>query len=134
MQAWIDRWQNLANLGAQIKADVAGHPLILLAPDETTRALVDLYVSTQVALVPDQNIAGRLAQLTVRTPQARVLVQIEGRSFSPLIAKLNGSFKRRTAGENRTWNPGWLAEVHLRLSRRYELPNGRRYALLEPQA
>ena len=130
----IDRWQNLANLGAQIKADVAGHPLILLAPDETTRALVDLYVSTQVALVPDQNIAGRLAQLTVRTPQARVLVQIEGRSFSPLIAKLNGSFKRRTAGENRTWNPGWLADVHLRLSRRYELPNGRRYALLDPQA
>ncbi len=47
----VDGWQNLASIGRAIAADAAGRPLILLAPDETTRALIDMYARTSVGLV-----------------------------------------------------------------------------------
>ncbi|MGO9945613.1 MAG: ArnT family glycosyltransferase, partial [Steroidobacteraceae bacterium] len=39
----VDRWQDLAKIGVAVKHDAAGGPLILLAPDETTRAMIDMY-------------------------------------------------------------------------------------------
>jgi len=131
----IDRWQNLAQLGSQIKADILGRPLILMAPDETTRALVDLYVGTRILLVPEADVRGRmraLAQITAQNPASRVLIQIEGREYSPLISTLAGALKRKENSGATAWEPAWLEVAHLRIAKRYALPNGRRYALLEP--
>jgi 4-amino-4-deoxy-L-arabinose transferase-like glycosyltransferase len=133
----IDRWQNLAQIGSEVKADTLGRPLILLAPDETTRALVDLYVGAEVLLVPEADVRGRmrtLARFTAQNPASRVLVQIDGRDYSPLIAKIAGAFKHKENTGAIAWELAWLAEAHLRIAKRYSLPNGRRYALLEPAA
>ena len=39
----VDAWQNLASIARAIERDAAGKPLILFAPDETTRAMIDMY-------------------------------------------------------------------------------------------
>jgi hypothetical protein len=131
----IDRWQDLARLGSQIKAETSGHPLILLAPDETTRAFVDLYVGEGILSVPESDAAVRLeklAALAAGNTAARVLVEIDGREFSPTMSRITGAFKHRPNAGASAWELPWLAAAHLRLSKRFSLPNGRRYALLEP--
>ena len=39
----VDGWQNLPAIGRAVGADTAAGPLILMAPDETTRAFIDMY-------------------------------------------------------------------------------------------
>ncbi|HUE10538.1 MAG TPA: glycosyltransferase family 39 protein, partial [Steroidobacteraceae bacterium] len=59
----VDTWQNLKGIGRSIAADAAGRPLILLAPDETTRAMIDMYARTEVGLIPGPLGPQPLAQL-----------------------------------------------------------------------
>ena len=47
----VDAWQDLASIARAIERDAAGKPLILFAPDETTRAMIDMYARTQVGLI-----------------------------------------------------------------------------------
>jgi len=47
----VDRWQNLQSIALDVRRDTAGRSLVLLAPDETTRAIVDMYASTSVFVV-----------------------------------------------------------------------------------
>ena len=39
----VDKWQDLGSIGRAIARDSADRPLILLGPDETTRAFIDMY-------------------------------------------------------------------------------------------
>jgi hypothetical protein len=48
----VDTWQDLASTARAIGHDTAGKPLILFAPDETSRAMIDMYARTTVELVP----------------------------------------------------------------------------------
>jgi len=48
----VDTWQDLASIARAIERDAAGKPLILFAPDETTRAIIDMYARTTVDLIP----------------------------------------------------------------------------------
>jgi 4-amino-4-deoxy-L-arabinose transferase-like glycosyltransferase len=137
----VDRGQDLARMGGWIKADVGNRPLILIGPDETTRAFVDMHVSTQVERIPEAELphaapeAGRRIASQVRAAAGRpyLLVQIDGRGYSAAIRRIAG---RLVKGEDRVdieaWSPPWLADSGLRIVKRYGLPNGRRYALLEP--
>lgn len=131
----IDRWQDLAQLGAQIQQDTAGHPLLLFGPDETTRAFVDLYVTTRTVVIPETDAAHgyrNLKYLNSLDRSNRVLVQIEGRQYSPGIARINTWLKRRAQppADELVWAPA----ARLQLRQIYALPNGRRYAVLEPAA
>ena len=47
----VDAWQDLAKVGRAVERDTAGRPLILLAPDETTRAVIDMYARNSVARI-----------------------------------------------------------------------------------
>ena len=131
---YADRWQDLRATGREVKADLAEAPLLLIAPDETTRAWVDQYVSIDVA---HANIpAGERDQqpLTVWLKGGagrRALVQLEGRAMSPLLTQLGAKFANSQIVTPRAAQP-WIGEAHLRIVREYAQPNGRRYALLAP--
>jgi hypothetical protein len=108
----VDRWQDLASIARQVEHDTAGRPLILLAPDETTRAIIDLYARTSVQTLeaaPDAPAtAERLRAALDAAPQSRVLMRLT--HDDP--------------------DPQWLARAGIRVASRYELEHGRRYALL----
>ncbi len=124
----VDRWQDLGLIGRDLKRDAMGRPLILLAPDETTRALVDLYTRTDVtALLGPINSAAldSLRDSLVKSPLTLVFVQIPGREPNRL-----SRWWLSRAGTPDAQLP-WLAATDLRVAQRYSLPNGRRYFLLE---
>jgi 4-amino-4-deoxy-L-arabinose transferase len=111
----VDTWQDLQSIARAIGQDAAGKPLILFAPDETTRAMIDMYARTQVALISgpiDSAAIDRLEAVLGAAPDSRVVVLMP---------------------RNVPAVPAWALVARLRLAKSYALPNGRRYALLEPQ-
>ena len=129
----IDHWQDLPSLARNIHDDSRKGPLALLNPDETTIAMLDHRLRTQfVALNTDTDNPADLVSGWFRTqgPQARVLVKLPGRT--------PGDVKRVLDRIHPTPAPddgvaGTLASSGVAtVVRRYELPEGRRYALLGP--
>lgn len=132
----INRWQDLSAMGTQIRADLGGAPLALLAPDETTRAFIDLYVSTRASSENQDpgaplSDAATLQKLLQAGGGTAVLVQVDGRSYSTGVMRLNRALGRR---EPRSVDQelAWAESAGLRPAHVYALPNGRRYALFEP--
>jgi len=149
----IDRWQDLPALARRIHADTAHEPLALLDPDETTIAMLDHGLATRFTVLRsgadvraahsmgrgsdalrDSLSAPQLVASWFHTagPAARVLVLLPGHApgavsdwlgrFLPAAAPGDGSAAALSAA-------GVAALVQ-----RYELPQGRRYALLAPPA
>jgi 4-amino-4-deoxy-L-arabinose transferase-like glycosyltransferase len=130
----VDAWQDLASIGRAVRADAAGRPLILMAPDETTRAFIDMFTRPDVELVPGPADAAAIARLRERLaslPTALVVAQLPGRELVGSLRRLAERFPHATAREPEG-EPGWILAARLRVLHRYALPNGRRYALLEP--
>jgi 4-amino-4-deoxy-L-arabinose transferase-like glycosyltransferase len=133
----VDSWQDLESIARAIEHDAADKPLILFAPDETTRAMIDMYARTTVRLVPgpiDAAAIDRLRAATGAAPQSRVVVQLPGReSVARQLARRFGEARSGPAAEfGAPSAPVWAAAAQLRLATSYSLPNGRRYALLAP--
>ena len=133
----VDTWQNLASIARAIEHDAWGKPLILIAPDETTRAVIDMYARTDAALIPgpiDAAAIDRLRTLADGTPQSRMVVQLptQARSLAQELAQRFGR-RQNQAGQPPDIEPQlpWAAAAGLRLAASYSLPNGRHYALLE---
>ncbi len=131
----IDAWQDLAGVGRAIQADSAGRPLILFAPDETTRALIDLYARTSVGIVQgpiDPASIERLQWDMARSPGALAVVQLPGRRLSPSLQRIVDDFGLKIdAARDSAGAPAWIFASQLRIAHQYALPNGRRYALLQ---
>jgi 4-amino-4-deoxy-L-arabinose transferase len=107
----VDAWQDLPSIARAMEHDAAGKPLILFAPDETTRAMIDMYARTSVALIPgpiDAAAIDRLKTAAAAAPHSLIVVQLRG------VSALS-----------------WLPASGLRVTKTYSLPHGRRYALLE---
>ncbi len=112
----VDTWQDLASLARAMEHDAAGRPLMLFAPDETTRAVIDMYARTTVALIPGPigpPSIGRLQSAVAAAPRSLIVVQIPGRADSVESVL------------------PWLPAAGLSVVKRYSLPNGRSYALLQ---
>jgi 4-amino-4-deoxy-L-arabinose transferase-like glycosyltransferase len=135
----VDAWQDLASIARAIDHDAQGKPLILFAPDETTRAMIDMYARTNVGLLAgpiDAASVDRLRTVVAAAPQSAVIVQLPGRAN--LVAQRFVSFlglrpsnpAHPADGES---EPAWAGAARLRITKSYSLPNGRRYALLELQ-
>lgn len=156
----VDAWQNLAAIGHAMEHDAAGRPLILFAPDETTRAMIDMYARTTVDLVPgpiDDAALQRLRAAAALAPRSRIVVQLPGHSppANPRLARYFGSRQSHSAQHPsqaalpspaasaasaaptvqpaQAWRDAlpWLDPARLQVAKTYSLPNGRRYALLE---
>ena len=124
----VDAWQDLGSIARAIGQDSADKPLILFAPDETTRAMIDMYARTQVALIPGPIEAAALDHLKTdvgAVPQSLVVVQLPHSALS--IATAFGAARR---SDDKPELP-WAEAAGLRVAKSYSLPNGRRYALLE---
>jgi 4-amino-4-deoxy-L-arabinose transferase-like glycosyltransferase len=135
----VDTWQDLGSIARAIERDAAGKPLILFAPDETTRAMIDMYARTTVDLIPgpiDAAAVDRLIAETHAAPQSLIVVQLpKGTSaLAQRFAHYFGSRRSTPApspeGEAQ---PPWAVAARLRAAKTYSLPNGRRYALFELQ-
>ena len=116
----VDAWQDLGSIGRSIGRDAVGRPLVLFAPDETTRAFVDLYARSSVDLIVGPVTAQSIDRLRIALasqPRSLVVIQLPGRSGS------------RVSADDSI--PAWAAAAALRVVKRYTLPHGRRYALLE---
>jgi hypothetical protein len=133
----VDTWQDLASIGRAVRHDAGGRPMILFAPDETTRAFVDLYTATAVDLIPGPITpmsAGLLRLHLAGDPRSVVLTQLPGRSESRTVREIKdwlGLKPRTTPRPDPDPAPDWASDVRLRIAHLYALPNGRRYALLE---
>jgi 4-amino-4-deoxy-L-arabinose transferase-like glycosyltransferase len=131
----VNRWQDLASIGRAMEADAAGRPLILMTPDETTRAFIDMYARTEVGLVRpplDADSIGRLREMLASEPQALVVVQLPGRELTGALRRLADALGVAAARAASAPDlPAWTPALELRIAHRYALPNGRRYALLE---
>jgi hypothetical protein len=133
----VDTWQDLASIARAMEHDASGKPLILLAPDETTRAIVDMYARTDVALIPgpiDSAAIGRLETQVRATPQSLVVVQLPGSPtrVGQRLAQYLG-LRQSAPGHAPTIESQlpWLSDSSLKMANSYSLPNGRSYALLE---
>jgi 4-amino-4-deoxy-L-arabinose transferase-like glycosyltransferase len=136
----VDRWQDLPDLARRIRADTARASLALLDPDETTIAMLDRGLATRFTILTSgadatgatgadgtrQVVAGWLAHGSA----ARVLVLMPGHAPGKLTPWLE---RFHTFAPNGDGVAGRLvATGAAALVERYELPQGRRYALLGP--
>ncbi len=99
--------------------------------------MIDMYARTTVRLIPgpiDAAAIDRLRAAAGAAPQSRVVVQLPGReSVARRLARRFGQVRSGPAAESDAPSaPVWAAAAQLRLATSYSLPNGRRYALLEP--
>ena len=137
--AQVDSWQDLGSIARSIRHDAAGKPLILFAPDETTRAIIDMYARTAVLLIPgpiDDDAIGHLKAAAVAAPQSLVVVQLPARARTVgqgLAQHFGRARPPSEASPDAPSAPAWADAARLRVAKSYSLPNGRRYALLELQ-
>lgn len=121
-----DGWQDLPQIARAVAEDSAGRPLLLVAADETTRATIDMYARPEVILAPAPTTPETLGQLrdALRSNGSVALTQLPGR-MPPRNPQLAVRFRMKAPVD-----PAWLAGSDLTVLHRYQLPNGRRYALL----
>ena len=135
----IDAWQDLASIGRAIGRDAGGRPLILFAPDETTRAFMDMYARAPVATLAGPVTAESIERLQARfqaNPQSLVVTQLPGRNYSRAFREMGArlGFADMTGQlppVDDAWMPGWASGMPLRMAHRYALANGRSYAVLD---
>jgi 4-amino-4-deoxy-L-arabinose transferase-like glycosyltransferase len=122
----VDRWQDLASMSRAVQLYAADKPLILVAPDETTRAVIDMYARDSVGNFPgpmDTAAALRLRASAVGAPSSLFLVQLPSNPVALL------PWSRRSPNDD-ALTP-WMQTSDLQRAQSFSLPNGRRYALLE---
>ena len=110
----VNDWQDLPSIARALATDADSKPLALLHPDETTRAMIDMYTRDAVPMV---------AQADATPAGALLFEQLPGRAGprSAIIAKLLHARPEQAVQPSGT------------LIREYQLPNGRRYALVDPK-
>jgi len=129
----IDRWQDLPGLARRVHADTAREKLALLDPDETTIAILDRGLDTPFTILtsgaetPRQAVTGWLA---AQGRAARVLVLLPGHASGKLTRWLGRFLPPHPQDDGVAGR--LIAANAAALIARYELPQGRRYALLGP--
>ena len=126
----VDRWQDLAGLARRIHADTQGEPLALLDPDETTLAMIDHGSVAPFSVLKGAEASAVGRWFSARGTEARVLVLLPGHAPGDLTRWLERWHHTAAPGEGIAGR--LVASGTAALVQRYELPQGRRYALLGP--
>jgi 4-amino-4-deoxy-L-arabinose transferase-like glycosyltransferase len=129
----VDRWQDLPALAQRVHTDTAHEALALIDPDETTIAILDRGLNTPFTILTS-GAAGAAPAVRdwfgTHGQDARVLVLLPGHAGGPLTPYLARLLPSTPPGDGLA---GRLVTAgSARLAHRYELPHGRRYALLAP--
>jgi hypothetical protein len=131
----VDRWHDLPGLAQRIHNDSEHNDLALLAPDETTIAMLDHRLRTPFTILttdeetPEQAVSN---WFKTRGSSARVLVLLPGHATGELTPLLNRVHPVREPDDGTAGT--LVAEGIASFVRGYDLPHGRRYALLGPPA
>jgi 4-amino-4-deoxy-L-arabinose transferase-like glycosyltransferase len=127
----IDRWHDLPALATRIHSDTEQSSLALLNPDETTIAMLDRRLRTPFTILTTDGTSPANAVsgwFRAQGPRARVLVLLPGRAPGELTPLLGRVHLHKLPGD------GIAGELQANgvasVVRRYQLPHGRRYALL----
>ncbi len=129
----VDRWQNLPLIAAAVHADTRGSSLGLLDPDETTLAILDHGLLTPSSTLSTQGTDAEQVVadwIQAHGDRARVLVLLPGHgdgAFSRFMGRLRPARPPGDGVAGTLTQKGVAAVV-----KRYELPEGRRYALMGP--
>jgi hypothetical protein len=107
-----------------------------MAPDETIRAVTDMYARTSVGLIPgpiDPKSLEKLQEKMAIEPQALVLAQLPGKALTPRVHRIANQLGLNLGESEASVDrpPEWATASQLRIAHLYALPNGRRYVLLE---
>ncbi len=132
----VDAWQDLASIGRAIGHDAQGRDLVLVSPDETTRAFIDMYTRQAVALVAgpiDAVALERLHERLLRHPQSLIVAQLPATAPGAALRHLDASPGASRPPAPPPALPLWIGASNLSIVHEYALHNGRRYALLEPR-
>jgi 4-amino-4-deoxy-L-arabinose transferase-like glycosyltransferase len=127
---FIDRGQDLQGLAAAVRADTRQAPLALLVPDETTLAIIDHGHTGPYSVLDQSDPAAVRAWFAAGGPGSRVLVLLPGHA--------PGVLSRWLGRWHSAPQPGYGVAGELVAAgvaspvRVYQLPQGRRYALLGP--
>ena len=126
----IDRWQDIASVVRAVDRDTGTRTLVLYRPDETIVALVDRLTARR-GPIPEATTPAEAARILHTHDPVAMLVLLRGRAEGPLDRRLR-SWGIRLRAASAT--PGELDELctplGLTAERIYEVPQGRRYALL----
>lgn len=129
----IDQWQNLTLLADAINYETHGRSLALLDPDETTIAMLDYRLRTPSSVLDTSGSdAARAVSAWFRLhgKRSRVLVLLPGHQPGGVTRFLSRYYPIAAPGDGVA---GALASAGTAaIVRRFELPQGRRYALLGP--
>ena len=129
----VDQWQNLPLLAESVNYQTRGAPLGLLDPDETTIAILDDRLRTSFFVLDTNGAsAGQVVSswFSAQGKRARVLVLLPGHASGSLTQILDRIHPTRPPGDG---TAGTLsANGTATIVARFELPHGRRYALLAP--
>jgi hypothetical protein len=126
----IDRWQDLGSLARRIRVDTAHQPLALLAPDETTVAIIDHGFTGSFTVLTGSDASVVRRWFAARGAHARVLVLLPGHAEGDVSRWLGRWYRPPAPGDGVAG--ALIASGSAALVQRYELPQGRRYALLGP--
>ena len=140
----VDEWQNLPLVAEAVHLDCRNKPLGLLDPDETTIAILDSGVPAPAAFLAGSSRAPAVVLSThgadseqvvaswfrSRGSQARILVNLPGHAVGP-ITRLVSRFSSGAPPDDGIVR-ALVARGVASVVRRYDLPQGRRYALLGP--
>jgi len=124
----IDRWHDLGSLARHIRADSAQQELALLAPDETTIAMLDDRLRTPFTILMTEDAIPNW--LDVHGSRARILVLLPGHApgeLTRLFARVHPIHPPDDGVAGKL-----VAQGVASVLQRYEVPQGRRYALLGP--
>ncbi|MEJ0037637.1 MAG: glycosyltransferase family 39 protein [Gammaproteobacteria bacterium] len=129
----IDRWQDLPALGRAIHRDHAGKPLALLQPDETTLAMLDDSPRTPpFSLRAKPGVASDAVSrwFCEHPTDGRLLVMLPGHAPGEVSRFLGRWWREKQPGDGdaASLERDGMAKLLLR----YELPHGRRYAVMGP--
>jgi hypothetical protein len=132
----IDRWQDLPDLAGDIRRDSGGQPLGLLDPDETTIAMLDHKLRTPFVILTSSPSSPPATVVSdwfrAHGAHSRVLVNLPGHAPGELSRFLDRWRPQAQAPPGDGQAAMLTAKGGATLERRYELPQGRRYALLGP--
>ncbi len=124
----FNRMQNLHGLALQIHRDTAHCQLALLNPDETTLAMLDYGNGRSISTVAmdTQQAHGAVQSWLSEQPRRCLLVLLPGHAAGPLSSLIKPKPEDLDDGMAGQLQAAGVA----RITARYALPNGRRYAVL----
>jgi 4-amino-4-deoxy-L-arabinose transferase-like glycosyltransferase len=129
----MDRWQDLMSLARAVECDTRARPLAIFAADETIIAVIDRTLGAgHPAILQADSVADGRA-LLAHADRTAFLVRLKGSGDGAVLQRLRGLGVKISTPALTPPVRELIDALDLSIEKLYELPQGRRYALLSLQ-